>query len=300
MYLTAQFQQSLLDALSVDEITARIEQLHTSDDPVIVAARTRWQELENTPNYIEGEEFRQLHMDTIKQVIDGLYAQRTRDYPNPQITDCYVLTAEASSPHIDGLELPLIACKIYQTVFTYSMTDHSWGTRPWQGEDDPLLSLPYTRKYDHERAAYHHLIEQQLWERLQRAGDLVYMTQRRVQQLDLREHDGQFTYPDLDDVQAELAKDQLTLGIDDIAGMVGQVRVELRQLDERGKPRGASLAEGTYRGAFAGRHVSRSGATFKAMLIEALEDLSNQIYELCELPSSEALEETELASPRDL
>jgi hypothetical protein len=188
-------------------------------------------------------------------------------------------------------------------VFFLSKVDKRWHERPWLGCDkDPLLALPYSRKYDRERAQAADRRDTWTWEKLCRAHDLVRMTSARVEGLKLSRSVnslGDLPRFDVDDILEALALDDLTIGQCEIGGYWHATEFEILRLDERRDPRsgewekraqGPAVATGGYDGALNKIRFGASAATEKQVTVLALEALARKLDEIC-FPLTEEEEE---------
>ena len=160
---------------------------------------------------------------------------------------------------------PLSAFRVGTSVFYLSgMGEPRWRWRRWRGtEHDPLMRLPYQRKYDRER---HRRADELLrWhaERVRIAGDLLYVVAERVEDVDVS--DGVFQGLELGDVQEELGRmGCLGLGGDDLLMPVGIELCQMRMEYTEGRPSQPridfTIAEGRYDGVLGGYHRRPSGA----------------------------------------
>lgn len=302
-------ETQLLELLHSEAVAQQLAGLWHGIDGEAQKARDDWSAREYAPMDTSGAPFRNLHVTQIYAALsEAAMAAGSPLNPWLRITDCYLLTGMGDTkPVLRGRAtalagIPLLAIKVRQTVFDRDMASGVWSARPWLGVDhDPLLALPYSRKYDYERAQIAEHIEQHQWEALERAGDIVELMRRRLAELDLRAAGNRFIWPQLDDLQAELAKDDLTIGIDDFALWAGGgLRMELRQLETAARQgvrsaspqrmaHGHPLAEGAYRGPLT-QLRSFSASSMKRMLLEACAELAERIFELAHPLDEEELE----------
>lgn len=136
--------------------------------------------------------------------------------------------------------------------------DARWQARRWLAEDEPLLRLPYQRKYDHER---HGRVDARLRDAAMRvsvADDLVECFFERLHEQRLGP---EFSWPEVADIRDELQALGLDFGLDDLSSLTGGVRFEVIAVDRTGeRPRvETTLAAGAYAGALGGYHRLRSG-----------------------------------------
>jgi len=182
---------------------------------------------------------------------------------------------------------PLSAFRVGETVFWLAGNASSkWQARDWQGSEDPLMHLPYQRKYDSERHGRADRLLRERQEKLLVANDLLNIVRERAEDRDVISEGGVF--PDFEDVQSELADMDLGIALDDIMSMGGLLCLELAALrvtDEDERRIDFSLAEGNYRGALGGYHRRRDGslrpspskASLKHMTLTALRELQGQL-----------------------
>lgn len=224
------------------------------------------------------------------------------------------------SPLLAG-ELPIVCFVILDRVFSYSSSAQTWSTRPFlgagpprrRGRDecaadyptDPLLQLPYSRKYDIERAQAARSRSIWRFERLMRAFDCLGIVEMRIANVPSDGLGRRFEWPELADIQAELADDHLMLRIDDF-GMAygGRVLIELVELEDTWhdgahglRPAYPPLFEGYYRGVLGevirARGYAVSVASLKKMLLAALDELTDRMLEAAHALVDEAWEARE-------
>jgi hypothetical protein len=166
-----------------------------------------------------------------------------------------------------------------------------WQARRVDHDAEPLLRLPYQRKYDRER---HGRADARLRERALRicvADDLLMVLAERMGE---QSTGARFAWPPaLDGIRAELHSLDLDFGVDALSGMAGGLRVELIACprDAGDNPRyEATVAEGAYAGMLGGYHRLASGAlrrplharSLHYMATRALNDLRAQLADLIE------------------
>lgn len=187
---------------------------------------------------------------------------------------------------------PLLAVRIGGMVlFMSGKGKKAWELRPWMGTtNDPLMTLPYQRKYDTERNEWADEKARGRREKLLIASDILNVLDERLRDIELG--DGEFAWPELGDINAELMKLELGFGLDGLGGFFGGVCVELVQLRlGRGddKPRADfTVADGRYHGVLGGYHRRRSGvlrpalsgASVKWMVSCALDELRDNVSQL--------------------
>lgn len=294
-FSTAQIQ------LILDELNqpSRLKEFRALTTPEL---RRAWKERENDPYDTSGSELRRLHVEWMDGVLQDL---RRRHYPDTfvgvETTDFYFYTGQGKEAarersrleQLSFVELPVQAFKIRQSVFVFSKREKRWIERPWLGADkDPLLALPYSRKYDRERAQAADRRETWQWEKLCRAQDLVEMLAARVESLQLsRSSIGCLELPkfEVDDILEALALDDLALGQCEIGGIWHATEFEILPLEEWRNPRtgdfekrahGPALATGGYDGAL-NKIRYGSAATKKAVMVLALEALYRKLMDIC-------------------
>lgn len=199
------------------------------------------------------------------------------------------------------------AFRIGETAFYLPASARAtWQARKWLGDQEPLMRLPYQRKYDSER---HGRADESLrshQERLEVAGDLLYVLAERLSEVDIS--DG-FHWPELADIQAELERLDLALAGCSISAMVGTLSLDLYALEPIGSLRRVFadaedeeqrrkmdfvVSSGRYRGVLGGYHRRRSGAlraplsggSQKWMLTAALNELRRGVEVLNQCGSS--------------
>jgi hypothetical protein len=186
---------------------------------------------------------------------------------------------------------PLSAFRVGRSVFYLSGKGKAkWRRRAWQEKDDALMTLPYQRKYDHER---HGRADEQLrfhQEALRIALDFLELLHERVTDPDVS--DGSFSWPELADIQAELERLDLGLGIDELLSFGRSFDLQLAALspEPTGQKRLCSrvkftIEEGAYWGVLGGYHRRPSGAlrqplsaaSLKWILLQALAELTERL-----------------------
>lgn len=170
---------------------------------------------------------------------------------------------------------PMICFRVGETLFWLDMDSLGWEWRPWLRELDPLLRLPYSHARDRELHQQADSLLRERAESLATARDLLYLTERRVRDTDV---DGGWKWPDLEDIQAELARLTLRLGNEQHSWAASRMRVDLLTL-QAGVD--ASMARepvvsGLYEGALAEIQYP-AGASVKRMVLASLADLDRQI-----------------------
>jgi len=183
---------------------------------------------------------------------------------------------------------PLSAFRVGESLFWLAGNATSrWRVRDWQGTEDPLMHLPYQRKYDSERHGRADRLLRERQEKLLVANDLLAIVRERAEERDVISED-EGVFPDFQDVSDELGRMDLAIALDDIMSMGGLLCLELATLrvtDEEERRIDFNLAEGNYRGALGGYHRRRDGslrmplskASLKHMTLTALRDLQGQL-----------------------
>jgi hypothetical protein len=271
--------------------------------------RTAWVEAEDDEMYTEGSPLRRAHLEWLSTLLSD--ARKSGDqttlvhYIEP--TDFYFYTGELAAERrywmhwLSEQELPLAAFLIWQTVFTFSFSRRRWTARPFLGvtpryaphhperPDDPLLALPYSRKYDRERAGAALVRQTWLWERLCRARDVVKLMQARVERVEIPRHwDARWSWPKLEDIQEQLEEDGLCFELDSLMLFGGILEFEILRLETRydvdadpPKPPtkhavGPAYARGSYSGPLT--QGFPSAASYKKMLESALDKLDANLW----------------------
>jgi hypothetical protein len=209
--------------------------------------------------------------------------------------DVFAVTGD-SSDRLDNWvrahvgESPLTAVRIGCTVFYLpGVQGSTWQRRAWQGDDEPLMKLPYQRKYDHERHGRADMLLRSQHEQLRVAYDLLAVLSERLEDLDVSRR---FSWPDVDDIESELGRLGLGIGLDDLSGMTGRVSLglcALRHDESADRPTvDFTVEEGAYRGVLGGYHRRPSGqlrtppssASLKWMVSCALTDLQKRLRQI--------------------
>jgi hypothetical protein len=249
-----------------------------------------WSAHQWEPRDTETLALRRAHIDFLEALL-----ARLGWGPLVRVTDFYYFT-DAPKPanwrgHGElpaGLTTPVVAYKVLETVFNFDVATATWTTRPWLGvSSDPLLHLPYSRKYDRERAQYAERAQTRDWERLSRAFDLIDLVFERVSRIpiDRALESEPFVLPNLDDIQDELNEDGLALGIGGLGFDTSQIEFELLRLSEQRDPDGRrrpsypALVSGVYAGPLL-EVQGKSEATKKQILLHAFSALRDAIGEL--------------------
>jgi hypothetical protein len=165
---------------------------------------------------------------------------------------------------------PLSAFRVGNSIFFLSGRGRAqWARREFLGlNEDPILRLPYQRKYDHER---HGRADEKLrayFEKLWVASDLLAILAERSSVIDVGTG---FEYPELADIESELKELGLVLSIDTLSEFGGGFGLELcalatqseSALTERSPKRPVvdfTVVDGHYRGVLGGYHRRLSGA----------------------------------------
>lgn len=285
-------------------------------------ARAEWIENEDQPFYTPGNSWVQAHLDWFKALLESRRTQfGYREVPATTIvhflepTDFYYYSGEnapADSAYrthwLRQQELPISAFLLWQTVFSFSHANRQWTARPFlgaarrEGERDPLIMLPYSRKYDVERAQAALRRQEWLWERLCRAKDLVGVLEGRVNAVTIgRYPEAKWSWPETEDVQKQLEADDLCF---DVCGLMlwgGTIELEILELETvyhfneeppkspSKRVKGPAYARGRYSGPLSERHPS--AASYKMMIATALENLSEALWDLLYPYSDEEYEQ---------
>ena len=165
---------------------------------------------------------------------------------------------------------PLLAARVGCTLFYMPGSGKArWEARPWGGDDEVMMLLPYQRKYDSER---HGRADDKLrrdYERLEVANDLLGVYSERLDE-SVPTADGKFSWPEREDIDLDLERLGLGFGMDQLSGFAGTVsldlftvRTELREVDGKlvsEKRYDHTVATGSYDGALGGYHRRKSGA----------------------------------------
>lgn len=148
---------------------------------------------------------------------------------------------------------PLTAVRVGATVFYLSgQSAARWQRRPWQGTDtDPLMTLPYQRKYDRERHGLADLRLRGHYERLHVAADLLTVLAERLEGTDTRASD--LAWPELANIQSELESLDLSLGADSLSALGGRFCLELCALGDALEPSADGSTSPSRRAATAAR-----------------------------------------------
>lgn len=267
----------------------------------------QWIDLEDAPMDTSAMELRRLALEFFKRRFEVL-RQQLYFGSGPKLSwlvepsDFYFYSGLGVEPVLGATSEPdrrVAAFKVFQTVFDYSHRERLWSSRPWLGRaDDPLLKLPYIRKYCLRRIELAERLESEQWEALVRAKDVLELFLARVEAVEIDRTGGEFQLPDIDDVQGELNGDGLGLDYDIIAASFGTISFELLKLERDydqtpwgWKPTYPAIAKGRYEGIFSGQRRVISAATEKRMVIEALDALIDAVDALIHpLSDSERVE----------
>jgi hypothetical protein len=169
---------------------------------------------------------------------------------------------QISHPWITNHATPLIAARVANTLF-YQAGDSPWKARSWRGEGDPLLTLPYQRKYDFERHGRADLLLKNCYQSLGVASDILSLLSERI---DDAEVCPTFLIPPILDLQDELAKLKLTLGLDTLASLAGRFGLELLTFEGQMESSRLEIIEtGNYKGVLGGYHRRKSGSLRPAL-----------------------------------
>lgn len=310
MFLTNQQKERILAWLNEPE---RVEAFITFNQGH--PDRAQWISDENHNYDTSYSPFRRAHVEWFDEQLSELAqkqelapqgkAQEEKIHSLVKTTDFYFYSGESDEKPqypkewLDLVELPFAAVKVLDTVFTFSFDQQAWLQRPWLGiKDDPLMRMPYSRKYDFERVELAEIVEKRNWERIRRAIDFIEMIAKRVDDVDLQLTDNEFKIPDYSDIAEEMAKDDsLGIGLCDILGMGGQINFDLWELEhgfdkewyERHQKPGPPICSGCYRGVLGGSYRHRpGGASLKKMVAEALDQLVLAAWTVTYTPHSEA------------
>lgn len=218
-------------------------------------------------------------------------------------SDFYCLTDSARAPRYGTIQPPLSAFLVWRTVFSFDHGAKTWSARPFLGADaggihDPLLRLPYSRKYDFERAQAALIRGDLLWEQLACAGDLVDVLLQRTARVAIDRHPEapRFQMPDFEDIQSALAEDDLGIGRGFAGVFTRRIDFELVSLSSRFEPGPRrvlrTLATGGYSGPLT-ECRSPSSAALKLMCTRALEALQEEIHRLVHPLTHEEREDLE-------
>ena len=150
------------------------------------------------------------------------------------------------------------------------------------------MTLPYSRKYDFERIERAETRESRWWERLHSAADVIDLYAARVRETPLDRDCPEFKLPPTTDVQDELKRMRIDLGVDSLGAMFGMsLTFELVELGDglydRPMDKGLypPLASGSYQGLLTSKpRLHLGAASLKRMTIEALEELHANILGL--------------------
>jgi hypothetical protein len=211
------------------------------------------------------------------------------------------------SPHnrlswLLSAELPVAAYKVFDSVFSFSFSEKTWSVRYWLDEEEPLLSMPYSRKYDYERIEMAQSREKRDFERVMRAIDFVNILLKRIGDVDLQKVED-FKIPDFGDIGEEMSEDNLGISLCSLMGMGGRIHFDLLDLEtdtsfpplawhERKPKSGPPIAEGEYSGVLNQTRM-HSGASLKKMSMVALWNLVDSAYSVCYTPEAEEMAEIE-------
>lgn len=316
MHLSPAQTTYILDRLNDEATVEKFVQLNTTHPE-----RERWVSCENEPYDTAFSGFRSDHLRWLDERLEDWCAEQ-RD-PSSQsdgearlhrlvtVTDFYFYSGENPAPSRRGrrecwlsdTDLPLACFLILDTVFSFSFTEKCWSARPWLGvKDDPLLALPYSRKYDRERAERAERQQRHDWERLRRAADLIGLLSRRIEQIDLRDIQ-RFHVPEYADIHAELATDDLGLAACGLMAYANTIHFDLWDLpiathgqpwNERAQKPGPPIAQGAYEGAL--REIKYlSDASVKKMCLVALDALLEEVWRITQTPWDEEWDERQQA-----
>ena len=204
--------------------------------------------------------------------------------------------AEHRHPWLERIA-PVAAFRLWRSVFSYDFSELCWRERPWLGsEHDPLLHfLPYSTRVDFERATQAEKEEDDLFERLQTAYDLVCLASDRIARAPIDRANGRVRWPSLEDIQDTLFADSLALLLCDLSSFLEHVRielVELRPTDDGAEPIFPALAAGSYVGPFDAL-CAVSGAAQKRRFLAAFEGVRQELADLTDPLREDERVETE-------
>jgi hypothetical protein len=275
----------LLDLLNEEGAGEQFRRLFLGD------AAAEWLQRENEPFYTAAAQLRLDALDFLAELIKCAGFRSPLRHPLVQAVDFYYYSGQGSRPdpsypHLQDAELPLAAYLVSGFVFSYSFSARRWTERAWAGsETDPLLRLPYTRKYDVERAQFAERQERRDYERLSRASDLVGLIRARAEAVDLRDG-SDFKIPSIADVGVELERDGLGFTQGMLNGVLNSgVSFEIVETERQFRggemqiEAGRTIAEGAYEGALS-EVPYKSTSTIKQMALEALEALEQALDDL--------------------
>jgi hypothetical protein len=263
--------------LSLDNIDLLLKEMNAPanlcglQDLLSGSEQIRWREKEEQPFCTNHEPLRRYGLSWAEDICRVL--QRNNG-GFPQIiapTDFYYYGGD-SLDLPEAIERPVVAVKIFDSVFSYSSLLEQWSERPWLGlGDDYLLRLPYIGHYDFDRVKKAAQKEEKLRESLMRAHDLISLFKERVHQAQTASD--KFELPALEDIQQELAEDGLSLARGDLFGEC--ISYELCLL-EKEQPRFPGIVEGRYRGALSEIRLP-SSASVKRMVERSLTKLLDNL-----------------------